>query len=485
MYLFYALSTLFLQPILTVPITVLAQSDVRIESPVSLLNTTNTFSNGLTGPKSLSSPTFLTFNLFGSQIPSSVVDAAFNGAITRIYRFLQNQPDDPISNDNFQYRAVGGSVQIGVTGFQHHQVSWQQLNSLLRQASHFMNGDLGAGRQHMQELSFEVFTDGTKMGDGLVSYHASRGLRPENPVLANLTSSNHSGLLLPATDPSLNSPTANDIPFRIPGTPFTLIFGYLGNAIPISSVWAAFEGAYSEIAGPLAQHPADSIPGDRFKYDEEGIHITVLANRGIIITWKQLSWILNGLYAFMIGIPEHYQLLMCDIVFAGHGNVGFAAVWFYPPSPEVTKRALLNTTISLPVVPNTLESFPFPVPNTPMIITFKCRGTLIPERELDDAIWAALNQIIPLYREHGPDTVPGNHFFRAQKGIRITIFANVPHVMSWTRLYNIVWGLLLFVTGADRGNEHHRILSFDVDDVRTGRLAYGTLRYSAPVMVDI
>lgn len=44
---------------------------------------------------------------------------------------------------------------------------------------------------------------------------------------------------------------------------------------------------------------------------------------------------------------------------------------------------------------------------------------------------------------------------------------------------------MLLVTGADRGDEHHRILTSDVDDMRVGKLARGTLRYTAPRMVDL
>ena len=193
-----------------------------------------------------------------------------------------------------------------------------------------------------------------------------------------------------------------------------------------------------------------------------------------------MSWVLGGIYGFMTGTPEHDQLLACDIEFTGHGNVGFASVGNYAPSLEVTKRALLHTNVSLPLVPVTLGVAPFPVPNAPTIIKFKYFGTFIPRRDLDDAIWAALDQIDPSYREHGTDPVPGNHFFQALKGVSNTIFANVPYVMSWNQLYNIVWGLLLFVTGADGGNEHDRVLTFDVGDIRAGKLAYGSLRYSAP-----
>lgn len=479
MHTLYALSTLFLQPFLTVP-----TSDFRNNSSNSPLDAANTSSNGLTGSNFLPSPISLIFDLFGSQIPSSAVNAAFNGAITRIYPFLQNQPDDPITNNYFQYRAIGGSVQIGVTGALNRRISWQQLNSVLRQASNFMNGDLGASRQHMQELSFDIVKDGTKIGDGLVSYHPSRGLQSGSSMLPNLTNSNDTGLLLPATNPSLKSMTANAIPFPIPDTPFVLVFDFLGDTVPILNVWAAFEGAHSQIVHPLGEHPASPIPGGLFEYNKESIHITVLANRGIAITWQQLSWVLGGMFGFITGTPEHYQEMICDIVFIGHGTVGFASLEYLPPRMEVKKRTL-NTAISFQLAPNISGFYPFRVPDTPIIVTFKYFGKSIPSRQLDDAIWTALDQIGPSYREHGTDPIPGNHFFRALNGVQITIFANVPHVMSWIQLHDIIWGLMLFVTGADIGEEHHKVLSFDVNDVRTGKVAYGSLRYSAPRMVDV
>lgn len=477
-----ALSTLFLSALLTVQTAVLSPFDIRNQSFIPSLDARNS-SNGFTGLNPLPTSIYLIFDLFGSQIPSSAVNAAFNGAITRIDPFLLSRPNDPITNNDFQYRAVGGSVQIGVIVVPRHRVSWQQLNAVLRQAATFMNGDLGASRQHMQELSFEIMTDGTRIGDGLVSYNPSLSLQFADSTLANLTNPNDTGiLLLTATDRSIS--TADPIPYPIPDTPITLIFDFFGNAIPTSNVHAAFEGVYLAIFDSLSRHPDSPISSDGFEYEKDGVLIKVLASKGVVITWKQLSGILGGLYGFMTGTPEHYQHLKCFIVFLGHYSVGTAAVGYLIPSLELTKRALLNTTVSLPPVAGVSGNIPFPVPETPIIIIFTYIGTSIPWRELDQAVWAALEQTGPSYREHGTDSVPGNHFFLALKGVRITIFANVPYLMSWIQLHDILWGLMLFITGADKGNEHFRVLNFDVDDIRTGKLAYGTLRYTKPSIGD-
>lgn len=306
--------------------------------PTTQLYPSNSSSN-LTGSAFLSSPSSLklTFDLHGSQIPSPAVNAAFNGATTRIHPFVQTQPNNRIQNNNFQFRTVGGSVQIGVTGAPRHQVSWQQLDSVLRQAASFINGDLGTGRPHMQELSFEIIHGETTMGDGLVTYRPLRGLQSGQSTLANLTNLNSTGLLLSATDPSLYTPTVNGILYPIPDTPFTLSFRFFGVAIPTSNVSAAFEGAHSEILGFLVRDPDSPIPPIGFDYFREAVLITVTAYSVIIMTWTQLSAVLGGMYGFMMGTPEHYQVLACDVLCTGHGSVGLASILYYPPSPKVTE----------------------------------------------------------------------------------------------------------------------------------------------------
>lgn len=359
MYAFCALSTLFLSALLTVQTAVLSPFEMKNKSLIPSLDARNS-SNGFTGPNPLPTSIYLIFDLFGSQIPSSAVNAAFNGAITRIDPFLQSRPNDPITNNDFQYRAVGGNVQIGVTVTAHHRLSWQQLNVVLRQAATFMNGGLGASRQHMQELSFEIMTDGTRIGDGLVSYYPSLSLRFAESTLANRTNPNDTKVLLAAMDRSIDPSIADPIPYPIPSSPFTLVFYFFGNTIPTSNVCAAFEGVYSSIFDSLTQHPDSPISGDGFEYEKDGVRITVHASKGVVITWKQLSCILGGLYGFMTGTPEHYQHLTCGIVFVDRYSVGLASIGYLTPSLDVAKRALLNTTISLPPGRGCLGKYPIP-----------------------------------------------------------------------------------------------------------------------------
>ena len=330
MHIFCALSSLLIRPLLAIPTTVLSPSDLRRDISISLLEPTDTSSNLLTDSNSLPSPCSLIFDLFGSQLPSTAVNAAFRGAITKIQPSLHSRPEDPITNDDFQYRTTGGSIQIGVTAILRHEISWQRLDSVLRQTSSFMNGDPTPIQQHMQELSFQIINDGILIGEGLISYRPPRRLRSRDPSTGNLKGTE---LLVLPTGPSLNVSTLNAIPFRIPGTSFKLFFGFLGDAIPAERVWAAFEGAHSEIIVPLGQRPSSPIDGARFDYIEQGVRITVLVNIGRIITWKQLSWVLGGMYGFITTPPGHYQLLTCEIANLGNAKLGFASMWYYPPVP--------------------------------------------------------------------------------------------------------------------------------------------------------
>ena len=439
----YALSALFLQPLLAVP------------TALSLL----------TSPNSPPPPISLTFEPFGSQIPSAAVNAAFGGAVTEVQAFLRRQPDDPITNDEFNYQAVGGSVHIGIAAAQRHGITWQILNTVLRRVSDFMNGVVG-GRQHMQPLIFEIFKGGDRVGEGFVFY------RSDPPQL----SLNDADLVARAAR-SLNLSTVNAIHYKIPDTNTKLVFGFFGDTIPDSEVSSAFEGAHSQIIYPLGLTPSLPIPHNRFDYSRSGVRITVLAQR-TGMTWKQLSQILGGLYGFMTGPPEHIQALTCEIFEIGHGTKGYASIW-YAPSVQVTKRALLNTTAHLPLVLN-VGKFIFPVPDTSIVLELKYFGISIPEQTLEEAIWAALDRIGRSWPTQGSTPVPNNSFFQILKGVKISVFAHVPHVLSWNQLHNIVWGIFLFVTGAEGGVKYYRVLSFDVDDAHTGRMAYGTIRYRAP-----
>ena len=307
----YALSAQPFLPLLAVPTT------------LSLLRSSD----------SLSSPISLTFETFGPQIPSAAVNAAFGGAITKIYPFLHSRPDDPITDDEFKYQAVGGGVSIGVVAALRHGITWQILNTVLRRVSGFMNGVVG-GRQHMQALTFEISRGGDRVGEGFVLY------RPGHPLLG--LKDNETEPLVARAAPSLNLSTVNATHYQIPDTNIKLVFGFFGDTIPDQDVSSAFEGVHSQILYPLSLNPGLPIPNNRFDYGRSGVRITVLANRRDSMTWRRLSQVLGGLYGFMQGPPEHKQFLTCEIFEIGHGNRGYASVWYNPPSLQVTKRALLN-----------------------------------------------------------------------------------------------------------------------------------------------
>ena len=234
-----ALSTLLLQPLFTASATALLQSNFKNDTSISSIEINNTTPSSLSGINSHPSPTSLIFDLYDSRIPSSAVNAAFSGAITKIYPFLQGQAGDPITNDDFQYRAIGGSVQLGVAAVRHHGISWQQLDDVLRQVSNYMNGGPGEGRPHLQELSFEIIVNAIRVGEGLVLYRPAGGFISQYPPPASLKDANDTKVVLALTNPSLNASTVNGIHYQIPNTLFKLKFGFFGDPIPTSEVWTA------------------------------------------------------------------------------------------------------------------------------------------------------------------------------------------------------------------------------------------------------
>ena len=473
------LYALFLLPLFTVSTTVPLPSDSRNDTSDSLLKATEDTANSRDFFNPHFWPISLSIHVFGFELPPVGVNAAFTAARVSIHPFLQSQPNRPITDDAFQCRAVGGSVQLLVTASLPDAISWHELNIVLLEIYYYMNGHTEDRQRHMQELSFDIIKAGMKIGYGLVAYYRSHSLRYRDPTLANRKNTDDKKLLLVHTDPSLDVPTANAIHFRVPNTPFILVVSYLSDAIPSLEVLAAFEGSHSQILASLSGQPTSPIPGSRYMYSEKGVQITVVAIRGIFMTWKQLSWILGGMYGFMSGPPEHYQILFCEISSASQGSVGYASVSYLPPTIDAKgKRALFNATAHLPILdPIPSGTIRFPVPDTPIVLTFTYIGTSIPRLQLDAAILAALDQISPFWRHHGTDPVPGNNFYRILDGVHIRVVANVPYVMSWNQLRAIVWGLLLFVDSEEGGEEHYRLLNFEVDDLRTGKLAHGAVRY--------
>ena len=451
------LSTLFLlQPLLAVPTT------------LSLV----------TSSDSVASPISLTFYPFGSRIPSAAVNAAFGGAITTISPFLQSRPNDPITNDEFHYRAVDGSVHIGVAAALRDGISWQLLNTVLRRVSGFMNGGVG-GRQHMQALTFEISEGegGDRVGEGFVLYRAG-------PPLLGLQDVNETELLVARAAPSLGLSTLDAIHYTIPDTNTKLVFGYLGDVIPESVIPLVFEGAHSRIIYHLSRDPGLPIPHNRFDYSLSGVRITVFGNERALLTWKKLSVVLGGLYGFMNGPPERYQVLTCEIRDVGHGTKGYASIWYTPPpSVQGNKRALLLNISSNPTPPDLSGGYlPFQVPETSIVLVFTHFGIFIPEFTLEAAISAALEQIRRFWPAQAAAPVPHNAFFSASNGVKIHVFAHVGQILLWGQLHTIVWGLWLFVTS--RGEDYHRGVNFDVEDADMGRVAYGTVRYKAPKVAD-
>ncbi len=141
------------------------------------------------------------------------------------------------------------------------------------------------------------------------------------------------------TNTSLTAPNRHEIWFSIPGTPLTLLFDFFGDAIFPAEFNKAFTNAHLDIADAFGQHPFAPIPDNRFEYDGSDVHIAVMGNAGIDITWVLLADVLRGLQEFVTGTRgegPHYRALHYEIYVHTQVIIGFGYLWYYPPFAAIT-----------------------------------------------------------------------------------------------------------------------------------------------------
>ena len=309
MHILYTLSTLFLQPLLAIPAT----------API------------LTSPDSLASPISLTFDLFGSRIPSSAVNALFRGAITKIQPFLQHRPDDPITDDEFWYRTVGGSVRIGVAAAVRHAISWQDLDTALRKVSGFMNGDVG-GSQHMQELTFEISKGGNRVGEGFV-------LSDAPPI--DLKDADDTGLLLARADLTLAvlnttahsalKPLQVGSQFPVPDSSIIIDFRYCRVIIPPDVLDDTLSAMLDQIDRFLPAQKAEPIPGNTLFKAHEGVRVTIFAKVGKVLSWDQVHSIVKGLVLIVTEAVDFRRTMKFEAEDFHTGRFAYGQVQYRPP----------------------------------------------------------------------------------------------------------------------------------------------------------
>ena len=110
----------------------------------------------------------LTFDTFGSPIPSIYVHAAFTSALRNIQIHVMQHPDTPIPNNRWACRGAVSNVWITVMGYNGNKISWQELNLVLIAVLRFMTE---AGEHRCRGLEFYIDKVGeVATGFGSVAY---------------------------------------------------------------------------------------------------------------------------------------------------------------------------------------------------------------------------------------------------------------------------------------------------------------------------
>lgn len=458
----------------------------------------------------------LAFLRKGKPIPESEVKETLVDADEAIRDLVRQQPNQRIANDRFEYHRLDGNMLISIRTNSGEEISWMELSRILKSLYQYMTGGgIGSDKTHFQELEFEIEAGGQEkpnIGLGLVWYFRPVGSNVQKRLTLPLPN-----LIVPQPfdettrrlpNATLVMPGGQDVQehtiFRIPRTPLSLSFYYLGPPIPARSIEATLQGAMAKIRpflnGATENHRIENdgfrwiLPLDREAGITIPVAITVFAYHTHPITWRQLFNILFGLYAFTTtfgtDLPEpHYQTLAFRILDndalspSGVGSLSY----YRSDADQLAKRvdtidggtslrrprgpnvSLLDLAVSSPIV--------YPVADTDVTLCFTFLGeTRIPPRAIASTLYTARQKIAHAVWHQPDDAIPTKFNDISTSNVSINIHAYDKKVITWKELDNVLKGLLQFCRDDE---DHDRVLVFeiDVDAANRGRVGFGTVLY--------
>lgn len=442
----------------------------------------------------------LSFYFFGPPIPAQSIKATLQGATAKVRPFLNGPFEmDPIENDSFRWvlplsREAGIPVAVTVFTYPRHEITWRQLFDVLFGLYAFTT-TFGTDLQkaHYQVLGFRIVDlYGKNLGVGTISY-----FRPGTGRLAKRVESIDNWMLLqPPSASNISSldpvTASNSIAYPIANTDIVLTFTFLGDTpIPPLDISAALSAAQRRISRAVERKPNDSIAGSfRDISINRRISTNILAYNGKFITWKELDYILRGLLQFCQDDQRHARVLVfeIDIEAASRGRVGFGTLLYVESDPiNMEKRVLVandttlqlptKTFISQPSLTALAVPIPYPIPGTPITLTFNTFGSPIPSIYINAAFTSALRNIQVHVIHHPNSPIPNNRWERrgAISNVWITILAYNGNKISWQELNSVLAAVLRFMT--ESGEHRCRDLGFFIDKVGELETGYGSVAY--------
>ena len=247
----------------------------------------------------------LTITYLGdTTIPPSEVNGALSEAVQSILSEVSQTPDSSIGGV-FRATSTTGHVWTNIMAYQPKIISWKELDDILNGILQFCQDD----EDHKRELVFEIDVKGShrgRAGFGTILY-AKPG--PTNVETRGLSSNLAGGTIVQQSvnaslKPSLTVSVPN--PYRVPGTPIALLFHVFGFNIPPIYANAALTSALRTIQVHVDHHPDMPIPNGRWERrgTVDKVWITVAADNGNTISWKDLRDVLAGVLRFMTGAGQ-------------------------------------------------------------------------------------------------------------------------------------------------------------------------------------
>ncbi len=439
------------------------------------------------------------FTFFGGAIPKREVETLLTSADEAITDFVDEHPFDSIANNRFEHRAPGGNTLISIQANVGKSITWTQLFQMLQGLYRFMIG-IGVRQQHCQVLDFFVAMPGQEsVGLGVVRYFPRNKDRIQRRGTVSASIPGGTVLQLPNGSSSLPASTVNAMPllWPIPKTSLVLSIHYVGIPIPEQNVKATLQGAMAEVRPWSTSEDRDeAIHDGAFDWtlppngDGTRTGVTVLAYHNCIVSWKQLSEVLFGLYqfttAFHANAEQHFQVLGFRIINKFQLMIGVGTLSYYPRRlAAVEKRAsnagqdslqLLTLTSPALAAGATQSSILWSVRDTIVVLDIVFLGQHIPNLHIIEALGSAQKYIANIVREqpHAPIINDRFNFKPEGSDAYINIVTTHHRDISWLELSQVLFGVMQFCE-----DEHQRVLVFDID-IGGMRVGFGTLLYFEP-----
>ena len=247
----------------------------------------------------------LTITFLGeTTIPPSEVNGALSEAMQSILPEVSQTPDSSIGGI-FRATSSTGHVWTNIMAYDPKIIRWKDLDDILNGILQFCQDD----EAHERELVFEIDIKGAhrgRVGFGTILYATQSSTNVETRGL----SSNLAGGTIvqqpvnASLGPSLTVLVPN--PHPVPSTPIALLFHVFGFSIPPIYANAALTSALRTIQVHVDLHPDMPIPNGRWERRGaiDRVWITVAADNGNTISWKDLSGILATVLRFMTAAGE-------------------------------------------------------------------------------------------------------------------------------------------------------------------------------------